>query len=326
MLKTSISSCWVDCDYSPGGMIRHIERAGKTCYQSGDSSKLSPEDFVKMICEKNHGTVLEHGYLIFEVSEAFLSNFFSDHNHSKKYFQFSWIDDRALISGTIRSYREAFKFEEVEGQKKIFERELIRTAVMNGYGVFFEDLDIGVEEPLEGFGQVKLMNPRDLSGDEIALHMRLTARVIANRGVSHEWVRHDEQGISQESTRYCDYTKERFGEDIQFIDDIGALLDIKSFTEENIGQVISELEYAYKNAERSYKVLRKMKVPAQIARNVLPIGLKTEFVASDTVENWKHFFDQRSPEAKAAHPQMREATEGLFEPFKLNFSYLYLQK
>lgn len=323
MLKISISSCWVDYDYSPGGMIRHIEQAGKTCYQSGDSSKLEPEDFVKMICKKNHGTVLEHGYLIFEVSEEFLGNFFSDYNHSKKYFQYSWIEDRALISGTIRSFRESLKFEKIDKQEKIYERELIRIAILNGYEVFFKDLEIDLEDSLEGFDGIRQITPRDLTGEEIEMHMRLTARIIANRGVSHEWVRHDEMGISQESSRYCDYTKERFGNDIRFIDDIGALLDIKDLTEEDIGHIIGELDRAYQNAERSYKLLRGMKVPAQIARNVLPIGIKTEFVASDTVENWKHFFDQRSPQAKAAHPQMREATEVLFEAFQRSFSYLY---
>lgn len=136
-------------------------------------------------------------------------------------------------------------------------------------------------------------------------HVSISARVITNRGVSHEWVRHRVGcSYSQESTRYCNYGGEKFGNEITVIwpwylgeapEDIwGAAAD-----DEKIAQWAS----AMNDAEARYLALLKMGCKPEEARGVLPNDLKTEFVTTMTLRAWRHFFKMRAQ--KAAHPQIR---------------------
>jgi len=124
-------------------------------------------------------------------------------------------------------------------------------------------------------------------------HEKVSVRVICDRGVTHEIVRHRLASYSQESTRYCDYK-----EAMEFI-------SIEPFMENEVAQGIWREHMV--NCSLVYKALRDLKVTPQIARSVLPNSLKTEIVMTMNLREWRHFFRLRT--AKAAHPQMREVAD-----------------
>ena len=133
-------------------------------------------------------------------------------------------------------------------------------------------------------------------------HFSISVRVITDRGVSHEWVRHRVASYSQESTRYCNYAKDKFGGEITFIKPA------------KLTEGTPEYEAwarAMENAEKSYFELLYMGVAPETARSVLPNSLKTEFICTMNLREWRHFFKLRT--APAAHPDMRAVACPLYE-------------
>nr|VFK66671.1 MAG: thymidylate synthase (FAD) [Candidatus Kentron sp. UNK]VFK69936.1 MAG: thymidylate synthase (FAD) [Candidatus Kentron sp. UNK] len=134
------------------------------------------------------------------------------------------------------------------------------------------------------------------SGHESVIeHEKVTARFICDRGVTHELVRHRIASYSQESTRYCNYANNKFGNEITVIE--------PCYWEKNDKMRTLWLQ-AMEDAERHYFGLIENGANAQEARSVLPNSLKTEIVVTMNLREWRHFFKIRT--AKSAHPQMRE--------------------
>ncbi len=135
-------------------------------------------------------------------------------------------------------------------------------------------------------------------------HINITVRFICDRGVSHELVRHRLASYSQESTRYANYSKDKFGGEITVIRPI--------FWSPN------SLEYsawisAMEQSEKIYMKLIDMGASPEQARSVLPNSLKTEIVMTCNIREWRHVLNLRcSPNA---HPQMRELMLPLLEDF-----------
>lgn len=174
---------------------------------------------------------------------------------------------------------------------------------------------------------------------------RVTVKFVCDRGVSHEFVRHRVFSFAQESTRYCNYSKDKFGKECTFIipswlsdsitreghytwhcwcglDTYGPGKDCFASEEEyenrkgtdfdahsSEGFFIAELQ----SAEFTYFKLLEQGWIAQQARAVLPNSLKTELIMTGTIEQWEGFFKLR--DAKDAHPQARELAQPLHEEF-----------
>lgn len=172
---------------------------------------------------------------------------------------------------------------------------------------------------------------------------RITVRFICDRGVSHEFVRHRVFSFAQESTRYCNYSKDKFGNELTFI--IPCWLDIDDNTtadswwnyykslpkedrhlEKNIEidtfiQMLETFEDFYLKLLGRYEKsgtnfpMRKVWIPQQ-ARAVLPNALKTELVMTGSASDWNHFFDLRARGTTGApHPQAKELAEPLMKGF-----------
>lgn len=135
-------------------------------------------------------------------------------------------------------------------------------------------------------------------------HVGFTAHLVTNRGVTHELVRH-RVGVaySQESSRYINYNKGKFGGELRFIKP-------PELTEE-------ELEFwteSMRKAEETYRCLVAKGVAPQIARGVLPNDTKTEIVVTANLREWHHIFSLRC--APPAHPHMRHIMQmGLAKVF-----------
>ena len=129
---------------------------------------------------------------------------------------------------------------------------------------------------------------------------------------------------SQESTRYCNYTKDKFGSEISVICLMGGiLLDNKtnSLSGEDISKLINEWSAAMKDAERHYFKMIEIGATPQIARSVLPNSAKTEITITANYREWRNFFKLRTP--NSAHPSMREVTIPLLKQLKQRIPIIF---
>lgn len=136
-------------------------------------------------------------------------------------------------------------------------------------------------------------------------HQSITVRVICDRGVTHEIVRHRIASYTQESTRYCNYTKGKFGNQITVIK--------PCFWNEN-DEKYKIWKQTIEDIEKAYNELISLGATPQEARSILPNSLKTEIVVTMNLREWRHFFELRT--ASGAHPQMREIAIPLLHEFK----------
>ena len=136
------------------------------------------------------------------------------------------------------------------------------------------------------------------SGHEAMLeHSSLSVKFVVDRGVSHELVRHRLFSFAQVSQRYCNYSKDKFGNEITFIEPCFWGGD----------QFCYDLWlFACSKAEYYYLEMLKAGATPQEARTVLPNSTATEIVVTGNYREWRHFLKLRTD--AAAHPQMREVT------------------
>lgn len=155
--------------------------------------------------------------------------------------------------------------------------------------------------------------------ESVIEHGSITVKFICDRGVTHEIVRHRIASYSQESTRYCNYVKEKFGSQITCIDlATGFRYDLNDETDRKKYGV---WQRAMEDAERSYFQMIELGATPQEARSVLPNSLKTELVATMNLREWRHFFRLRTD--AAAHPQCREVAQMLLERFAKDYPVFF---
>ncbi len=149
---------------------------------------------------------------------------------------------------------------------------------------------------------------------------RTTVKFICDRGVSHEFVRHRVFSFAQESTRYCNYTKNKFDSNLTFIIPCW-IKDIKednyySFIDYHSDNIDGSKEWYDNclNVEKTYlKLIEEDNWKAQEARTILPNSLKTELVMTGFNNDWENFFKLRC--ASNAHPQAKELADMLKDKF-----------
>lgn len=275
------------------GVYKQIEKVGRVCYKSEDKmTEDSAKPFVERMTKSGHGAMLEHGTVYLKVTNKGLSL----DNYDKNQVENKYISNpySKVIFGKYPKYNSYE--EKLEATQEVYITTNYRVLVENGW---LDDLQY-ICEPTEFHEK------------------RVTVKFICDRGVSHEFVRHRVMSFAQESTRYCNYSKDKFGNELTFIqpcwlDDERLKLYgpyhtvIRDKSPESI--FIANLN----NAERDYLDLIGLGWKPQEARAVLPNSLKTELVVTGFVSDWKHFFFLRTP--MNAHPQARELAIPLQEEF-----------
>ena len=153
---------------------------------------------------------------------------------------------------------------------------------------------------------------------------RITVKFICNRQVSHEFVRHRVFSFAQESTRYCNYTKDKFDRELTFIQPCWInekYIPGNYNNSEQFEMLIEMLE----NVESTYNFMINNGWKPQQAATVLPNALKTELIMTGFADEtgWKHFFDLRAKGTTGApHPQAKELAEPLMKEF-IKRKYIY---
>lgn len=268
-----------------------IELAGRTCYKSEDKiTENSAKEFVDRMIKLGHGAMLEHGtiYLTIDGEDPNLSKI-----QSNPHTKVNLVPYEVLTEG---NYTISYKAYITTNLRVLVENNL-------------KELLCYQVEPTEHHEK------------------RITAKFICDRGVSHEFVRHRVFSFAQESTRYCDYSKDKFGNDITYI--IPSWLDLpegKYSNWDNDWCDVSELKLLYpevdnlsdpancflqsiKNAEYYYFMLINRGWKPQQARQVLPNATKTELVMTGFESDWEHFFELRC--SGAAHPDVKKLADEL---------------
>lgn len=151
------------------------------------------------------------------------------------------------------------------------------------------------------------------SGHESVIeHEKISVRIICDRGVTHEIVRHRIASYSQESTRYCNYANDKFGNELTMIRPL--------FWEEGSEKYNYWLE-TMQMIERQYNMLIINGASPQEARSILPNSLKTEIIVTMNLREWRHFFELRT--SVRAHPQMREVACAILDEFKSRIPIIF---
>ena len=144
--------------------------------------------------------------------------------------------------------------------------------------------------------------------ESVLEHSLMSVRFITDRGVSHEIVRHRLASFSQESTRYCNYANDKFGNQLTFIIPSVFTTDSKGF---------DIWAKAMMDAELAYMELINNGYKPEDARSVLPNSIKTELVMTASFREWRHFFQVRAARYSGkAHPQMEELARPLLSEVK----------
>ncbi|SFR84813.1 FAD-dependent thymidylate synthase [Anaeromicropila populeti] len=163
------------------------------------------------------------------------------------------------------------------------------------------------DEPNEKF----LSNIITRQHESVLEHEKVTVYFVVDRGVTHEIVRHRVGSYSQESTRYCNYSGDKFGNEITVIEPFYYIEDSHKY---------NKWKDTCKTIEEAYIQLLEISSP-QEARAILPNSLKTEIAVTYNFREWRHFFKLRCHES--AHPQMQQVTIPLLLKFKEVFSPIF---
>ena len=267
---------------APGiiGIYQHIEKCGRTCYKSEDKiTEDSAIKFFKGLVNRKHYAMLEHGTV---------------------YFRFPFQANEEAQDAISKVMNSKYSFTKVGEDGNFY--------VTTNMRVLIEEVPNWVDSLLYDYA---LEEPDDN-------HIRkYTAKFTISRGIANEFVRHRVFSFAQESTRYCNYSNDKFGGELTFIRpewiDPNELVKYGKFHTvcRNKFNATSVWVAMMNNAEQDYMDLVKLGVKPQEARGVLPLDLKTELVVTGTLDQWEDFFDLRMREITGpAHPDAKAiATE-----------------
>ena len=280
------------------GIYKQIERAGRTCYKSEDKiTEDSAKEFVDRMINSGHGAMLEHGtvYLKFNVKDLYIVG------------EEEYLNQQKKLNSLINKY-STNKYSIVKINQyydTAFITTNYRVLVENGW---LDDLQY-ICEPTEYHEK------------------RITVKFITDQGILREFTRHRVFSFAVESTRYCNYSRSKFSNEVTFIqpnwisdEDVkNYYMDYDYFTDQDNNHIIAVNRFmsALKNAEYFYIELIKLGWKPQQARNILPLATKCDMVMTGFVSDWKHFFRVRSRIAETGkpHPQAQELADPLMDEF-----------
>lgn len=281
------------------GVYKQIERVGRVCYKSEDKiTEDSAKGFVDRMVKSGHGAMLEHGTVYLKIP-------------------YGTMDDRGEFSN------EPIVIKYIDNPYSV-----VMNNSENDYWYITSNYRVIIEN--EWIDDLQyLCEPTEFHAKRITVHF------VCDRGVSHEFVRHRVFSFAQESTRYCNYSKDKFSNEITYIcpcwldyDRVQELTEIANRDNKEVYRMghdeslsmeergLCSFVYDMSNHEHDYLFQISAGWKAQEARAVLPNSLKTELVVTGFTSDWNHFFDLRARGTTGApHPQAKELAEPLMKEF-----------
>ena len=296
-----------------------IERIGRTCYKSEDKIEVgSAEKFIVGLMKRQHYAMIEHSNVIVSMSNGMYRALTSNEEYDLTYLHHSCIPEEGsyIVSGSFRAWRDLF----LNSHEDI---SYLLCVLYYEFPLMFEDVvktiyeEIPSEKEVREFDHCYVMSEEGLKvlydrhPELLMEHIVHTVHFVCDRGVTHELVRHRLCAFAQESTRYCNYSKDKFGNEIAVI--LPIFFDTGCGTASN-SEVYKEWERSCEVCEKSYFKLLEMGATPQQARSVLPNSLKTEIYVTTTEKEWQHIVNLRYLGTTGApHPQMKEVMSFIVE-------------
>lgn len=289
LIKSSVTNI-TPRRYFEEDILKHIELCGRTCYKSEDKiTDTSAEKFVNMLKKNKHRSVLEHGTV------------------------YLWTRD---TSYTLLDIWKSELFDK-------YDKNPYSVAYMDGPDVYITtNYRVIIENGWESDLKFIVDYPSELH------EPRYTFRITCSRAIANEVVRHRQLSFSQESSRYCDYSKDKFGKELTFIIpkklnniliegrcyfDNGVTFSICPFNGSvwntqfinypEQQELIDWLNTLYISSNTYFRLLNLYKWKPEEARGILPLDLKTDIIVTGTKSQWEAFCDLRC--AKSAHPDIQ---------------------
>ena len=247
------------------GIYEQIERCGKTCYKSAPKGGKSAKDFVDRLETNHHTAMLEHGTVYLKYSAA--------------------------CNPDSTTPLDKYKFNKYSKYNSVY---------FPAHGI----KEVYVTTNLRVLREEDWMNDLVYLCAPTCFHnRRYTVRIKCDRAVSHELVRHRVFSFAQESQRYCNYSKDKFGKELTFI---SPAKDMKPEEYKVWRQALS-------TAEESYFKLIDLGFKPQEARSVLPNSTKTELIMTGFEADWDDFFDLRVRELTGpVSPDMKVVANSIY--------------
>ena len=270
------------------GIYKQIELAGRTCYKSLDKiTETSAEGFVNRMIASKHYAMLEHGtvYLHGTYDVSAIGSWY--HSICKKYSE-----NKYSIVHTDGKM-------DLQG---IYVTTNLRVLIENGW---LDDLKY-LCEPTEYHEK------------------RVTVRFTTSNGIMREFTRHRSHSFAVESTRYCNYSKDKFNNELTFIIPSWIEMEEGRITTDSFGcpTIVNEETYDFLSglgaSERSYFRLINGGWKPQQAREVLPLATKCDMIMTGFVSDWGHFFQLRTSiiaETGKPHPDASALADPLYKEF-----------
>lgn len=287
-----------------------IELAGRTCYKSEDKiTENSAKEFVDRMIKLGHGAMLEHGTIYLNIPEQTYTETLED-EFGKFNNPNNGIVDRYRKNKYSKVNSVAANEELRKKYPKVRPFKLTHHYITTNLRVIVEN---GWEEDLKW------------QCDPTEHHeKRITAKFICDRGVSHEFVRHRVFSFAQESQRYCNYSKDKFNNELTFIKPTWLNIPTGDYTYwdgdwcdiDNMkiqlpsdNGIADNFLWCLNNAGMQYRLLINKGLKPQEARAILPNATKTELVMTGFESDWEHFFELRC--SGAAHPDAKKLADEL---------------
>lgn len=285
--RTGVSPA-VDREAILNGVFKHIERAGRICYKSEDKITTgSAQEFVKRLIDSHHYAMLEHGtvYLTIPCRDWHDYDEFLERYGRNPYTQYD--DSECNWVGK---------------RGNVYVTTNYRVLVENGWQL----------DAIENITAPTTKHPR-----------RVTVHFVTSRQVTHELVRHRVMSFAQESTRYCNYSKGKFGGEVTFIEPVWTMDD---FQKAVVVDFLQNAEDTYfklldiwenKKPDKRYRTgFKGNPLKPQEAAMWLPHALKADIVVTGFVSDWQHLLDLRYKGTTGApHPQMKALMEPVYNEF-----------
>ena len=254
-------------DFSLVGIKKHIERCARVSYKSEDKiTDTSYEKFVNMLESRGHDRPLEFGTVHLKMPEPKFSSLINILTSSRTYNDL-WIHYKC-----VETLEEGYTF--------------YVTTNYRYYKLMWN--------------QMYTLSEYFDATDSEYYPKRYTIHMILDRGVMDEFRTHVGLSHLAESTRYCNYSKDKFGNELTFIQ---PCWDIRG---SNYIDFLQHAEWGY------FRMLKNGWTPQQ-ARSILPLGIKSELISCGFEDAWENFFKRR--DAPDAHPMAQEIANPMHKEF-----------
>lgn len=294
-------------DNTLNGIYKQIEKAGRTCYKSEDKiTEDSAEAFVHRMIESNHTAMLEHGTVYMKMT--------IDRTSGSDILRFPWYRNNkpTKLREVFGYVQSLFMFNPYSVVNLHHDRDTDTTVmcITTNYRVIIEN------------GWSDMMN--EIICEPTEYHTpRITLKFTTNIGVTREGNRMRANSIAEESTRYCNYSNNKFGNEITFTapswlskeqitnhdsakiaKQAREVLESGNYTKEEMAELVYLRSCA--ESELNYLFLIELGWKPQQAREVLPLATKSDVVYTAFPHQWRHFFDLRLfGKTGIPHPNMQ---------------------